>query len=148
MKIEQKYYVGNSDIITIRCVVCGKVCTIMPADFNFKQHVVKIFCPCSHSFDVTLEHRKLYRKQLDIAGSYRKINEPVEHEKPCNIKNISSNGIGFIIQSYGIININDELIVSFLIGILQQHRYETTCRVRHIDSGVNIGGIFTQSTID
>lgn len=148
MKTEQKYYIGNYEKITIQCLACRRVSTIFSSDIKFKQHVIDVVCPCSHSFVVNLEYRKSYRKQLDIVGSYRKIHDPIERVKPCVVKNISSGGIGLTIQNDNTIKIDDELIVSFRIGILQLHKFETTFQVRHIDLGVNIGGIFTRSTID
>jgi hypothetical protein len=148
MKTEQKYYIGNYKKLTIRCLACKKDRTVTVDDFKLKHHVIKVTCPCSHSFVVNLEFRQSYRKELDITGSYRKIHEPIEQEKPCIVKDISLGGLGLTITSDSTIRIDDELIVSFRIGALQQHKYEATCQVRHIESGINIGGMFTRLKMD
>lgn len=147
MKTEQKYYIGNYNKITIRCLECKKHRTLTVADLKFKQHVIKVACPCSHSFVVNLEYRQSYRKQLNIIGSYRKLYDPIEQEKSCTVRNISLGGLGITITNDSTIQVDDELIVSFNLGT-QQHKYETTFQVKHIDSGVNIGGMFTLSKID
>ena len=144
MKTEQKYYVGNYNKLTIRCLACKKDRTLTVADLKLKHHVIKVACPCSHSFVVNLEYRQSYRKQLNIVGSYRKLYEPIEQEKPCTVRNISLGGLGLTITNDTTIHVDDELIVSFKLGT-QQHKYETTFLVQHIDSGNNIGGMFTRS---
>lgn len=148
MKAEQKYYIGNCKKITIRCLACKKDRTVTVADLKLKDHVIKVACPCSHSFVVNLEFRQSYRKLLDIVGSYRKLYEPIEQEKSCIVRNISLGGLGLTITSDSTIRVDDELIVSFRLGALQQHKYEATCQVRHIDSGINIGGMFSRLQID
>ena len=148
MKTKQKYYIGNYDKINIRCLACRRVQSVMAADLKFKQHVIKVSCPCSHSFVVNLEYRKSYRKQFNIAGSYRKIHESIEKEKSCTVINISTGGIGLTITNDNTIQIDDELIVYFRIGTLQQHKFKAICQVRQINSGINVGGMITRSKID
>jgi len=148
MKTEQKYYIGNCNKVIIRCHACKKDRAIKVEDLKFKQHVIKVVCPCLHSFVINLEFRQSYRKQLNISGSYRKIHESIEQEKPCTVRNISLGGLGITITNDSTIRVDDELIVSFRLGTLQQHKIDATCQVRHIDSGINIGGMFTRSKID
>lgn len=148
MKTEQKYYVGNYNKITIRCLACKKDRTINVADLKFKEHVIKVACPCLHSFFINFEFRKSYRKKLNIVGKYRKLHDPIEQEKSCTVRDISLGGLGLTITNDSTIHVEDELIVCFNIGNLQEHNYETAIQVRHIDSGINIGGMFTRSKID
>lgn len=146
MKTEQKYYIGNYNKITIRCLACKKVRTLEVDDLRFRQHLIQAVCPCSYSFTINLEFRKSYRKQLNIAGMYRKIHNPVELEKPCVVKNISFGGLGLTITNESTIQVDDELIVAFKMGALLQHKFEAVFKVRYIDSSMNVGGMFTEAT--
>jgi c-di-GMP-binding flagellar brake protein YcgR len=147
MRTEQKYYIGNYKKITIRCLACKKNRTVTVEDLKRKHHVIKVVCPCSHAFVVNLEFRQSYRMQLNIVGSYRKSYEPIEQNKSCTVRDISRGGLGVTITNDNTIKVGDELIVSFKLGALQQHKFEAACQVRHIDSGIIIGGMFTPSKL-
>ena len=148
MKTDQKYYLGKSNKITIRCLACKKTKTIAVADLKLKQHSIKVVCPCSHTFFIHLEFRQSYRKKMGIEGFYRKKSESLEQEKTCLIKDISLGGLGITITSDTAIQVGDELIVTFKLGTFQQSEIDTIVRVRHIDSRVNIGGAFLGLTSD
>ena len=142
MKVDQKYYIGKNDKITIRCLACKKKKTIAVADLKPKQHSIKVMCPCSHTFFIHLEFRQSYRKKMGIEGFYRKRSESREQEKNCLIRDISLGGLGITITSDISIQVEDELIVTFKLGAFQQSEIDAIVRVRHIDSRENIGGAF------
>jgi len=148
MKTDQKYYLGKSNKITIRCLACKKTKTIAVADLKLKQHSIKVVCPCSHTFFIHLEFRQSYRRKMDVEGSYRKRSEAVEQEKSCLVRDISLGGLGITITNDTAIQVEDELIVTFKLGSFQQSVIDAIVRVRHIDSRVNIGGEFVGSTPD
>jgi len=57
-------------------------------------------------------------------------------------------GLGISITNDTAIQVKDELIVTFKLGAFQQSDVEAFLQVRHIDSGKNIGGVFTGSITD
>ena len=148
MKVDQKYYIGKNDKITIRCLACKKKKTIAVADLKPKQHSIKVMCPCSHTFFICLEFRQSYRKRMDIEGSYRKRSESAGQEKTCFIRDISLGGLGITITNDTAFQIEDELIVTFRLSAFQPSVINAIVRVRHIDSRMNVGGAFVGSTPD
>ncbi|MBN1930758.1 MAG: PilZ domain-containing protein [Desulfobacterales bacterium] len=67
-----KIFIPDSNIATFVCPQCGRsrdtdVSKYIKID---KEIRVRCRCKCGHSYDVLLERRKLYRKQVDLTGEF------------------------------------------------------------------------------
>lgn len=57
---------------TIVCPQCGFARQVDVTRFLPQNKQVKVRCPCGHSFRVSLEIRRTYRKSVFLFGEYRK----------------------------------------------------------------------------
>lgn len=67
-----KVFIAGNNTATFVCPQCGNVTTVNVAKYaTVKQRVtVKCRCACGHHFDVSLEKRRQYRKETDLAGIF------------------------------------------------------------------------------
>jgi len=57
-------------------------------------------------------------------------------------------GLGISITKETTFQLEDELIVTFELGTSQQLGFNATIQIRHIDSSMNIGGAFVESSAE
>ena len=67
-----KTYIGEDNTVTIRCAVCGRKKTIEATEYKTTSRQLPVKCKCGHSFTVSFEWRKSYRKQVTLVGEYIK----------------------------------------------------------------------------
>lgn len=142
MASNQKYFVSKNDTITVRCLACKKTRSISVAGLRGKPHTIKVQCPCTNTFAVDIEFRLSYRKDVDIAGGYRKRHEGEAEERSCVVQDLSVGGLGIRIEHDTTVQVEDELIVTFNLDDRQTHRIDTAIKVRHVDPNKKIGGEF------
>jgi hypothetical protein len=65
-----KTYIGEDNTVTIRCAVCGRNKTIDAVEYKTANRQLPVKCQCGHSFSVSFEWRKFYRKEVALAGEY------------------------------------------------------------------------------
>ena len=68
----KKIFIPDNNIATFVCPQCGRsrdtdVSKYIKMD---KEIRVRCQCKCGHSYHVLFERRKVYRKQVDLAGEY------------------------------------------------------------------------------
>jgi hypothetical protein len=63
-------FVKPDDSATITCPYCQQAKTVPVGKFRDQQHVLKVRCACGHSFTVSLDFRKHYRKKTILPGIY------------------------------------------------------------------------------
>ncbi|MBM9537769.1 PilZ domain-containing protein [Desulfobulbus alkaliphilus] len=142
MTSNQKYYVNKSDTITVRCLACNKSRSFSVAGLKGKSRNLKVQCPCTNTFAIDIEFRRSYRKDVHIAGGYRKRDEVEDVERSCVVRNISVGGLGIKIEHDTTIQVDDELIVTFKLDDRHQRRIDTAVKVRHVDPEKRFGGEF------
>ncbi len=67
-----KVFVAQDGKGTIVCPQCGFSREVEATRFVDTNKRVTVRCPCSHSFHVSFEIRKAYRKSVFLFGEYRK----------------------------------------------------------------------------
>lgn len=142
MTPNQKYYVNKNDTIIVRCLACKKTRSISVAGLRGKQHTLKVQCLCTNTFAVDIEFRRSYRKDVYIAGGYRKRHEQETEERSCVVQDLSVGGLGIRIEHDTSVQVEDELIVTFRLDERQKRRINTAVKVRHVDPNKKIGGEF------
>lgn len=65
-----RVFVKPGDTATIHCPMCQLAKTVDVGKFRTTRHTIRARCVCGHSFPVSLEFRKCYRKQTALPGSY------------------------------------------------------------------------------
>jgi hypothetical protein len=66
----QRVFVTPGDTVTIHCPVCQLAKTVDVGQFRTTRHTIVARCKCGHSFPVSLEFRKCYRKKTELTGTF------------------------------------------------------------------------------
>lgn len=66
----QRVFVKSDDRATINCPECQLAKTVAVGKFRSNRHIIKVRCTCDHSFPVSLDFRKFYRKKTALSGTY------------------------------------------------------------------------------
>lgn len=102
----QSVFIGNLDLIKVRCPRCN-IAKSIPVNKLNSKHEIKARCKCNNVFKIKFEYRKKFRKPIELDGHFsivdintdiQKINKHVLnvfHQYPCKVINLSSHGIGF-----------------------------------------------------
>lgn len=69
-KNTQRVFVKPDDTATISCPKCQLAKTVEVGKFRTTRHTITARCTCGHSFPVSLDFRKCYRKQTALSGTY------------------------------------------------------------------------------
>ncbi len=138
----QKYFISHKEVVTIKCISCGRTRIFSVAHLKDTKHSMKIHCPCAEIFEVDLEFRQNYRKKTHTTCTLRALSTPKKRARPGIVADESSGGLLLQITEEIPIQEKDQLIVSYRQdgGSLQE--IERIISVRHYDRGHRIGGAF------
>jgi hypothetical protein len=138
----QKYFISRKEVVTIKCIHCGRVRNLSVARLKDTKHSMKINCSCEEIFEVDLEFRQHYRKKTQTVCTLRALSTPKKRARQGIITDESAGGLLLQIAEEIPIQKNDQLIVSYRPdgGSLQE--MERIISVRHYDRGHRIGGAF------
>ena len=110
----QKAFVREDGTAVLKCPFCRHARTVSVEKIKDKKKVIKVKCSCQKSYSVSLELRKMYRKDTSIRGSY--VNLSQKNESGIMIvKDVSMGGIGFQAVGGNRIKNEDELEVTFTL---------------------------------
>ncbi len=110
----EKAYIKRDNTTVIKCPHCRLEKTISVEEIKGRKKILKVKCSCKNVYNVSLEFRKMYRKETELKGRY--IN--LSHENDENIiivSNISMRGVGFCISNGHKIAKGNKLRVEFRI---------------------------------
>ena len=139
----QKYWVSKKGLITIQCLSCQKAKTITAESLQGKKHIIRAQCPCGHIFNVEIDFRQSYRRKVNFPGTYRMAASSPEKARACTVVDLSFGGMGIQIFDDPSIKVYDELVISFRLDDKNMSQIDKTIAVRHVNSGNEIGGKFT-----
>jgi hypothetical protein len=110
----QKAFVREDGTTVLKCPFCRHARTVSVAKIKDKKKVIKVKCACQESYSVSLELRKMYRKNTSLNGRY--INLSLDNERGMMIvKDVSMGGIGFEAVGKSRIQVEHELEVTFTL---------------------------------
>ncbi len=110
----QKVFVRDDGTTVLKCPHCRHARTVSIAKIKDKKKIIKVKCSCKQSYSVTLELRKMYRKNTNLNGRY--INLSMDNITGVMIvKDVSMGGIGFEVVGLCKIQADHELEVTFTL---------------------------------
>jgi len=110
----QKAFVREDGTTILKCPFCRHARTVSVEKIKEKKKVIKVKCSCQESYTVSLELRKMYRKNASLKGSY--VNLSQNNETGIMIvQDVSMGGIGFQAVGGNRIKKEDELDVTFTL---------------------------------
>ncbi len=152
----QKGFVKPDDTATIQCPVCHLTTTVNVEKFRTTRHTIIMRCACGHSFPVSLEFRKYYRKKTALLGTYEtrpsKINDirwketnltgvysmkaPSTGCGHMQITNISTGGLQFTTPGNHPIKVDDQVRVTFTLDDRKQTEIDKRVIVQSITGNI------------
>lgn len=162
----QRVFVKPGDTATIHCPVCQLAKTVDVGKFRTTRHTIKARCVCGHSFPVSLEFRKSYRKKTALPGIYEtrpsKVDDkqgkqtnltgvynmqaPATGSGPMQVTNISCGGLQFATSCSHAIKVGDQARITFTLDDRKQTAINKRVIVQSI-SGKVIGCQFARDEI-
>ena len=110
----QKAFVRNDGTTVLKCPFCRHARTVSVEKIKNKKKVIKVKCSCLKSYSVSLELRKMYRKDASLKGSYVNLSQKNQSGRMI-VKDVSMGGIGFQAVGGNRIKNEDELEITFTL---------------------------------
>lgn len=141
-KPPQKVFVKEDNSARIRCETCGLVRKVRVQNVASHAPVVRIRCTCTAVFPVQFEHRKSYRKVVNLEGTYRVLLDEesiipdlsqARKATSCRIENISMYGAGFSVLGRHRIDKDARIILGFTLDDSNRTWIQKTGVVRRVD---------------
>ena len=140
----QKAYTTGENKTTIICPQCNRSKTVDVRKFVYTNKTVKInaTCSCGHKWSLELEKRRLYRKAVNLSGTYDLIRDKkVVDRGGMKVLDISFNGVKMKLNVERDFQLGDLLDIEFTLDDSKQTLKRKRVTVRNI-SGLYIGASF------
>ena len=109
-------HVRENNTATLICPACGAVKHITADTFQKNRHTVSVRCRCQHIFNVLLDFRRHFRKQISLPGTYLIAGKGAGGGGVIHIHNISRGGLGFTVSGMHRIEEGNELQLEFQLN--------------------------------
>ena len=144
MKV-QKTFVKTNETASIRCPNCDLVKNISVSRFRNSRHTFKVKCICGHTFLVSLDFRRHYRKPTELTGTYDVIVPACHGGGKMQVNNISRSGVDFSVSGLHNIEIGHEIVIIFKLDNNKETEINKTVIVRRVQNN-SIGCEFIEQT--
>lgn len=128
-----KVFVRPDNSATIICPACNAARSASVGRYRHAKHSLKIRCQCNAVFKVQLDFRRFYRKQTSLSGTYKVINPPGGGGGIIHIRNISHNGLGFLVSGIHHMQVGQTIQLEFRLNDKHQSRLNKQAKIRLID---------------
>ena len=130
-----KFYVDENNQARITCHKCGINKNLDVTKFKDTHKRLKAKCKCGEEFRLTLDFRRHYRKNVQLAGEY--FAQEKDEKGEILIEDISMTGINFATLKPHNFSINDTVELKFTFGNPMKTRVQEPVKIiRIIDRNV------------
>ena len=123
-------YPNSENWATIICPNCGKERSIDASKFVKQFKPVKVKCSCGHSFLVSFEKRKFYRKVVKIPGTCKKLISPGNSQQ-IFVEDVSRTGLRISFTSPHGLQPGDIVKIEFSLDDANQSPVILSAEVKH-----------------
>ena len=109
----KKVYVGENNRTLIICPKCGFERNVDAMTLKTATNILKVKCKCRETFQIALEYRKHYRKEVRLTGEY--IAQKSRERGEVIIRELSLTGIRLESVKPHRISIDDMLEMKFIL---------------------------------
>ena len=127
----EKTFVSENGLAAITCPNCGITKQVPVADYRGSKQTLKIRCHCQQTFLVQLEFRQFHRKYTELNGMYEIIADSGGGRAA--IKDLSKNGIGFMVSGVHNVRVGQNLVLSFSLDDQKQTPLQKRAVVRSVN---------------
>ena len=140
----QKIYVTEGNTAVVQCPKCGTGKSIDVGKYRGRRKALRARCVCNCRFEVQLEFRRAYRKNINVAGHYVRF-APSRQSGKVTVKNLSRLGVGFTTLAVHDLREGDEVRVTFILDDAKRSKIEKDTVVKVVND-MFIGCEFTDLT--
>lgn len=138
-------HVRDNNAATLICPACNTVKHIAVSKFQHSRHTLSVRCRCQHVFNVLLDFRRHFRKQISLPGTYIITSEGGVGGGLIHINNISRGGLGFTVSGLHRIEQGQEILLEFQLNDRKKTALRKQAVVRSVRQNA-IGCQFKEST--
>ena len=147
--------VSKSDTAVIECPKCKARKSIPVGQFKGNKHAMRAKCACSHVFDIELNYRRHFRKNIALDATYQ--SSHINQDSPsvklspqstpgfsttnCIVKDISFGGMSFETKGTHMIVVGSKLRISFNLDNTKKTPVQSEIIVKTVN-GKSIGAEF------
>ena len=106
-------HADSEGMALITCPGCGITKKSSVAQFKDKKHKVSTKCQCGERFDIQLNFRASYRKEVNLKGMFMVVSPRPSHWCEMEISDLSRTGIGFRNTDTVAVSKGDKLKIKF-----------------------------------
>jgi hypothetical protein len=132
----KKIYADAQNKGTVVCAQCGKTRLLDVSQFKHVGKPLKVKCSCSHTFLISIEARKFYRKPTSLVGEYIRISNDVTkglEKGRMTIEDLSRAGLGFRTHAPHHIRVQDMLRLHFFLDDTRHSEVQKSAVVRRVN---------------
>jgi PilZ domain len=123
-------YMGATDQVSIICPKCGLAKNVDVKNFKDTHKRLKAKCRCGEIFQVVLDYRKYYRRDVRLPGEYTLKGKKERGE--ILVEDISMTGIGFSTIRPHHISGNDTVELKFTLDNPRRTEIRTPVKIKWI----------------
>lgn len=140
---EVKVFVAQDGKATIVCPLCGSARRVDASGIvQHNKKNVRVRCACGHSFPISFEIRRTYRKSTFIFGNYQKVTKESNHPfRQMIVLDISQQGCRFQTPNDHNLQVGDLVLLEIPLTDARGSLVKATAQVRRID-GKEVGVAF------
>ena len=126
-------FVRNDLTTTLVCPRCRRAKTISVAKYLHIKHTIRVRCTCNTIYNVHLNFRRNFRKQVRLTGTYQTV-----HQKPASrgaiiINDLSRDGLSFTVSGSNRLEVGHVVLLQFDLD----DREKTSLRKQAVVRSVN-----------
>jgi hypothetical protein len=140
-------HVDNKDMAIITCPSCGILKKVSVAKFKNSKHQISTRCQCGKRFDVQLNFRSSYRKEVQLAGMFMILPPGASHWCEMVVRDISRTGVGFQNTDNVVVKTGHSLRVKFKLDNAKKTMVEKDVVVK-IVNGQYVGCEFKNLALE
>ncbi len=126
-------FVDKENYTTFTCPHCQKTHRIPVAAQKGLNHKILSACSCQNRFEVNLNCRQFYRKQVNLVGEVQNLTIESEDSHSMVVVDLSMGGLRFKVTDQKGIKIGHRLQVRFTLDDKQENEIEKEARVVNIN---------------
>lgn len=139
-----KVYVRDNNTATLICPACGAIKHTNTDAFRHSRHTITVRCRCREMFNILLDFRRHYRKQISLPGTYEITSQGGIGGGIIHIRNISKGGLGFTVSGLHRIDKGQELLLEFQLNDKMKTVLKKMALVKSVQQN-NIGCQFMEN---
>ncbi len=140
-------HVDGDNFGIISCPYCGAKKRVSAGKFKGQQHKLTVRCKCHNCFDVQLNFRRYYRKNVVLPGKVMISSSNMSDWKEMTVYDLSRSGLRFKILEHAVINKGDALRVRFSFKTKKSVLFDKEVTVTFVD-GDFLGCEFTDLDLE